>query len=61
VDSLKHSSLLGLAAGKRVAAEGVLYAMGRQGNTDTLNMGSVGVKPDKRGLLDVNGFYQVRG
>jgi len=45
--------------GKKVAAEGVLYTMGRQGNTDTLNIGAVGITADNRGLLDVNAFYQV--
>lgn len=34
--------------------------MGRQGNTDTLNLDAVGVQADKRGLLEVNSFYQVR-
>lgn len=33
--------------------------MGRQGNTDTLNLEAVGVDADKRGLLEVNSFYQV--
>lgn len=46
--------------GKRIAAEGVLHAMGRQGNTDTLNLDAVSVQADKRGLLEVNSFYQVR-
>ncbi len=46
--------------GKRIAAEGVLHAMGRQGNTDTLHLEAVGLQADKRGLLDVNSFYQVR-
>jgi pyruvate/2-oxoglutarate dehydrogenase complex dihydrolipoamide dehydrogenase (E3) component len=34
--------------------------MGRQGNTDTLNLEAVGLQADKRGLLDVNSYYQVR-
>ena len=38
----------------------MLYAMGRQGNTDTLNVKAVGLEADRRGLLDVNSYYQVR-
>lgn len=48
-----------LASGKKVGGDGLLYCMGRQGNTDTLGLECVGVNPDDRGLLQVNDFYQT--
>jgi NAD(P) transhydrogenase len=43
---LVHASL---ESGKRVRAEGLLYAVGRQNNTDLLNLGVVGLGTDSRG------------
>lgn len=48
-----------LSSGKRIACDGCLYAMGRQGNSDTLDLDVVHLEPDKRGLLQVNDFYQT--
>ncbi|CAN0087430.1 unnamed protein product, partial [Phaeothamnion confervicola] len=33
-----------LASGKRVVGDAMLYTMGRQGNTDTLGLGAVGLQ-----------------
>ena len=49
---------VGLESGKRLHAEGVLYAAGRQPNTDLLNLGAAGVEPDGRGRITVNEQYQ---
>ncbi len=49
-----------LASGKTVVSEKLLYTMGRTGNTGALNLGVLGVEPDARGLLKVNGNYQTR-
>ncbi len=48
-----------LASGKQIAAEKVLYAAGRSGATASLNLEAVGVFPDERGRLSVNGDYQT--
>eukprot|EP00611_Tribonema_gayanum_P026979 TRINITY_DN6548_c0_g1_i3.p1 TRINITY_DN6548_c0_g1~~TRINITY_DN6548_c0_g1_i3.p1 ORF type:complete len:356 (-),score=127.30 TRINITY_DN6548_c0_g1_i3:327-1394(-) len=48
-----------LSSGKKVVGDAMLYAMGRQGNTDSLSLGSVGLETDNRGLLEVNDFYQT--
>ena len=97
IETLPDRAVVHLSSGKRIAAEGVLYAMGRQGpslshppthpptnaiqqliptgsssslhppthpplpkgNTDTLNLDAVGLDCDRRGLLDVNSYYQT--
>lgn len=47
------------ASGKVVTAERVLYAAGRQGNTDQLGLEYIGLEPNERGQLNVNEFYQT--
>ncbi|AXV66635.1 MULTISPECIES: Si-specific NAD(P)(+) transhydrogenase [Pseudoalteromonas] len=48
-----------LKSGKRVKADCILFANGRTGNTDTLNLDAVGLKADSRGQLKVNETYQT--
>jgi NAD(P) transhydrogenase len=48
-----------LESGKVIRADALLYAIGRQGNTDTLNLAAVGLKGDDRGRLKVNEQYQT--
>ncbi|CAM9319875.1 unnamed protein product [Ectocarpus sp. 12 AP-2014] len=48
-----------LASGKRVVGDALLYTMGRQGNTDSMDLARAGLEADKRGLLQVNDFYQT--
>jgi NAD(P) transhydrogenase len=43
-----------LASGKDVASETVLYAVGRQGDTERLGLERAGLEPDKRGRLAVD-------
>ena len=45
--------------GSDVTSEHLLYAAGREGRTDELNLAAVGVLPDKRGYLYVNEKYQT--
>jgi NAD(P) transhydrogenase len=47
------------ASGKVVTAERVLYAAGRQGNTDGLGLETIGLETDQRGLLQVNEHFQT--
>jgi NAD(P) transhydrogenase len=47
------------ADGSTATSEHLLYAAGREGRTDELNLGAVGVLPDKRGYLYVNEKYQT--
>lgn len=53
---LVHASL---ESGKRVRAEGLLYAVGRQNNTDLLNLGAVGLGTDSRGRISVNEHFET--
>jgi NAD(P) transhydrogenase len=48
-----------LASGKQVLADSLLYAVGRQPNTDLLNLEATGLSVDGRGRLAVNAHYQT--
>jgi NAD(P) transhydrogenase len=48
-----------LASGKVVAADVVMYSAGRQGATDELGLGAVGITPDKRGRITVDEHYRT--
>lgn len=48
-----------LESGKLVRAQALLYSIGRQANSDKLNLDAVGIKPDGRGKLKVNDHYQT--
>ena len=48
-----------LESGKTVRAERLMYAVGRQPNTDVLNLGPIGLSVDERGRLAVNEHFQT--
>lgn len=48
-----------LESGKRVHGDALLYAVGRQGNADLLNLPAAGLEADGRGKLEVNEFFQT--
>ena len=49
-----------LASGKEIQSETVLYATGRQGATDTLDLKKIGIEPNKRGYIEVDGDYRTK-
>ena len=51
--------ILNLESGKRMKADCLLFANGRTGNTDMLNLDNVGIKADSRGQVSVNKNYQT--
>ncbi|MBV1840034.1 MULTISPECIES: Si-specific NAD(P)(+) transhydrogenase [Photobacterium] len=51
--------ILHLQSGKKMRADCLLYANGRTGNTDRLNLSKVGLTPDSRGQLKVNQNYRT--
>ncbi|KLV06128.1 Si-specific NAD(P)(+) transhydrogenase [Photobacterium ganghwense] len=51
--------ILHLQSGKKMRADCLLYANGRTGNTDRLNLSKVGLTPDSRGQLRVNQNYRT--
>ncbi|HUK91601.1 MAG TPA: Si-specific NAD(P)(+) transhydrogenase [Blastocatellia bacterium] len=48
-----------MESGKRVHAQGLLYAVGRQANTDLLGLEAAGLRPDDRGRIKVNEHFQT--
>ncbi|DAZ94990.1 TPA: hypothetical protein N0F65_000622, partial [Lagenidium giganteum] len=48
-----------LNSGKTIVGDGLLYTLGRQGNTEGLNLGAVGLEADKRGLIKVDNNFQT--
>jgi NAD(P) transhydrogenase len=48
-----------LVSKKRVMGDALLYAVGRQGNVDTLNLGAAGVSADNRGRIQVDADYRT--
>ncbi|EWH10348.1 soluble pyridine nucleotide transhydrogenase [Catenovulum agarivorans DS-2] len=51
--------ILKTQSGKRFKADCLLFANGRTGNTDTLNLSAVGLTSDGRGQVKVNENYQT--
>ncbi|HTW82190.1 MAG TPA: Si-specific NAD(P)(+) transhydrogenase [Terracidiphilus sp.] len=49
-----------LESKKKVSGDALLYAVGRQGNIDDLNLAAAGIEADKRGRIPVNDFYQTK-
>jgi len=45
--------------GNVLEADILLYCVGRDGNTDDLGLEHIGIRPNERGLLEVNEFYQT--
>jgi NAD(P) transhydrogenase len=48
-----------LESGKRLTSDILLYAVGRQANTDSLDLEAAGLQSGKRGLLQVNEYFQT--
>ncbi|MEH6452146.1 MAG: Si-specific NAD(P)(+) transhydrogenase [Psychromonas sp.] len=59
VESTSKGVVIHFKSGKKMKAGCLLYANGRTGNTDKLNLQSIDIKPDSRGLLAVNEHYQT--
>jgi len=45
---------------KEIAGDAVLYAVGRQGNTDSLDLPNAGLEADSRGRISVNEHFQTK-
>lgn len=48
-----------LESGKNVHGQGLLYTIGRQANSDQMNIEVAGLKPDVRGKISVNENFQT--
>ncbi len=54
-----ESAVMTLKSGKRLKTDVILWANGRQGNTDHLGLENVGVEPNSRGQLIVDDQFQT--
>lgn len=52
--------VLEFKSGKKIKTDCLLFANGRTGNTDKLNLDAVGLKADQRGQLQINEHYQTQ-
>lgn len=59
IEGTEDGVILHLQSGKKMRADCLLYANGRTGNTDRLNLDNIGLTPDSRGQLKVNSNYQT--
>lgn len=60
LDVLDDGVVMHLKSGKRVKSDLLLWANGRQGNTDDLGLENVGLEPNSRGQLEVDQQFQTR-
>jgi NAD(P) transhydrogenase len=58
-DQKRDRVIAKLESDKTVRGDALLYAVGRQGNTDTLDLAKAGLEADERGRLKVNEFFQT--
>ena len=54
------SVVANLESKKRVVGDALLYAVGRQGNVDDLNLAAAGLDADKRGRITVDADYRTK-
>jgi NAD(P) transhydrogenase len=61
VEALPDGSVAAsLESQKKLSADALLYAVGRQGNVDELNLAAVGVEVDARGRILVDADYRTK-
>lgn len=64
VDTVEEPSqgtvVANLMSNKRVSGDALLYAVGRQGNVDDLNLAAAGLEADCRGRIPVDEHYQTK-
>jgi NAD(P) transhydrogenase len=59
IDPQRDRVFAELESGKKIQADALLYAVGRQANGDQLRLESAGLQPDPRGKIKVNPHYQT--
>ncbi|NVJ61431.1 MAG: Si-specific NAD(P)(+) transhydrogenase [Gammaproteobacteria bacterium] len=60
VEGSNDGVIVHLKSGKQIKADCLLFANGRTGNTDKLNLKAVGLEANSRGQLEVNACYQTK-
>jgi len=59
VETGEEGALTTLESGKRILSDAVLYSAGRTGSTLDLGLDVLGIEPDDRGRITVNGRYRT--
>ncbi len=59
VEPTDDGVILHLRSGKKIRTDVLLFANGRTGNTDSLDLEYVGITPNHRGQIEVNDHYQT--
>ena len=59
VEARDDGVILHLQSGKQLKTDVLLWANGRTGNSDRLNLEAIGVQPDTRGNLSINEHFQT--
>jgi NAD(P) transhydrogenase len=59
IDPQRDRVFAELESGKKIQADGLVYAVGRQANGDQLRLETAGLKADSRGKLTVNSHFQT--
>jgi len=61
VEELEDGSVVAnLESKKKIQGDALLYAVGRQGNVDELNLSAIGVDADERGRIPVDKDYRTK-
>ena len=59
IDPQRDRVFAELESGKKIQADALIYAVGRQANGDQLRIDAAGLVPDSRGKIKVNEHYQT--
>ena len=59
VEAREHDVLVKLKSGRKIKSDVLLWANGRTGNTDGLNLEAIGLTANQRGQIPVNEHYQT--
>lgn len=59
VEGTDDGVIMTLKSGKRVKSDAFLWANGRSGNTDSLGLENIGIKPNNRGQIVVDDQFQT--
>ncbi|MCL4110305.1 UNVERIFIED_CONTAM: hypothetical protein GTU68_006582 [Idotea baltica] len=60
VETFDDHVVVHLQSGKQLISDVFLWANGRSGNTELLNLESVGISPNSRGQVEVNDYFQTK-
>src|SRR5262249_22180921 len=60
IETVDDNLSVKLKSGKVVAADALLAASGRSGNSGGMNLEAIGIQPSPRGQIEVNEHYQTK-